>query len=253
MDSKTRAKVKALIKEAILSKIDNYSAETEYKPFFQAIFTKEQILTHSVIHSFYTTFGTSIYEQLVKILAEGAGYEAQTQYDLLGEIDDKTEAIISKIDLELRTGKRSPNMNLELEEIRKYIQKGRALADPDKRVDVFIKKPDGTEIYFDISSPKLNKKECVALKKKLLRWMGLRMSINKKVKIMTALGLPYNPYHPKPYSRWTKGNMYDKSQLMVGEDFWNFVSGEKVYDEFIEIFKEVGDELREKISKIAKK
>lgn len=252
MDRETRAKVKLLIKEVILSKIDSYSAETEYKPFFQAIFTKEQIITHSVIHSFYTSFGMSIYEQLVKILAEGAGYEAHTQYDLLGEIDDKTEAIISKIDLGLRSGKRSPNMMVELEEIRQSIQKGRAIEDPDKRVDVFIKKPDGTEVYFDIASPKLNKKECVALKKKLLRWMGMRMSINKKAKIITALGLPYNPYYPNPYSRWTKGNMYEKGQLMVGEDFWNFVAGANIYDEFLEIFKEVGDELREKISKIAK-
>ena len=91
MKTETRSKVKKLIKEVILSKIDNYSAETEYKPFFQAIFTKEQILTHTIVHSFYTSFGMSIYEQLVKILAEGAGYEAHTQYDLLGEIDDKTE------------------------------------------------------------------------------------------------------------------------------------------------------------------
>ena len=40
---------------------------------------------------------------------------------------------------------------------------------------------------------------------------------------------------------------------MVGEDFWNFIAGEKVYDEFIEIFKEIGEELREKVKEIAKK
>lgn len=86
MNTKTRAKIKEIVKNVILSKIDNYTAETEYKPFFQAIFTKEQILTHTIVHSFYTSFGMSIYEQLVQILAEGAGYEAHTQYDLLGEI-----------------------------------------------------------------------------------------------------------------------------------------------------------------------
>ena len=60
MKTETRSKVKKLIKEVILSKIDNYSAETEYKPFFQAIFTKEQILTHTIVHSFYTSFGIFI-------------------------------------------------------------------------------------------------------------------------------------------------------------------------------------------------
>ncbi len=252
MKSETKEKVKKLVKDVILSKINRYNAETEYKPFFQAIFTKEQILTHSVVHSFYTSFGMSIYEQLVKILAEGAGYEAHTQYDLLGELDERTETLISKIDLELRAGKRKPNMKIEFEEIKNSIQKGKPLNDPDKRVDVFIKKPDGTEIYFDITSPKPNMKEFVALKKKLLRWIGLRLSVNKDAKIITTLGLPYNPYHPQPYNRWTKRNMYDTKQLMVGQDFWNFVAGENIYDEFIEIFKDVGEELREKVEEIAK-
>lgn len=116
-----------------------------------------------------------------------------------------------------------------------------------------LKKTDGTEIYFDITTVKSNKKEFVTLKKKLLRWIGLRLSTNKNVKIITALGLPYNPYHPKPYTRWTKGNMYDSNQLRVGQDFWNFVAGENIYDEFIKIFQEVGEELREKIKEIAKK
>lgn len=253
LKEETKKKVKQLIKEVILSKIENYNAETEYKPFFQAIFTKEQILTHTIVHSFYTSFGMSIYEQLVDILAEGAGYEAHAQYDLLGKIDKKTEALISKIDHDLRTEKRSPDMNAEFKEIKKSIKKGKMLEDPDKRVDVFIKKPDGTEIYFDVTSPKPNIKEFVALKKKILRWIGLRLSTNKNAKVITALGLPYNPYYPKPYNRWTKGNMYDSNQLMVGEDFWNFVAGENIYDEFIEIFKEVGEELREKINEIAKK
>lgn len=252
MNLETRKKVKELVKKVILSKIDSYNAETEYKPFFQAIFTKEQILTHTIVHSFYTSFGMSIYEQLVKILAEGAGYVAHTQYDLLGEIDKKTEAVINKIDMDLRAGKRKPDMNTEFEEIKKSIQKGRQLEDPDKRVDVFIKKTDNTEIYFDITSPKPNIKEFVALKRKLLRWVGLRLSNDKNTKIITALGLPYNPYHPEPYNRWTKGNMYGSNQLMVGQDFWNFVAGEDIYDEFIKIFQEVGEELREKIKDIAR-
>jgi len=157
---------KWLIKKVVLTKIDKYSSETEYRPFFEAIFTKEQVKLASIIQSFYTTFGISLYEQLAKILAEGAGFEAHTQYDLLGEIDTKTEAIISKIDLELRAKKRNSDMKSEFEEIKNSIQKGNEKnGDPDKRVDVYIKKQDGTEIYFDITSPKPNMKEFVALKK----------------------------------------------------------------------------------------
>ena len=115
MNQETKHKVKTLVKEVILSKIENYEAETDYKAFFQAIFTKEQILTHSVIHSFYTSFGQSIYEQLAKILGEGAGLGVHTQYNLLGEIDEKTESLITKIDMDLRLKKRLPDMEKEFE------------------------------------------------------------------------------------------------------------------------------------------
>lgn len=252
MKPETRQKIKELIKKVILSKLDGYNAETEYKPFFDAIFSKEQVLTHSIVHSFYTSFGISIYEQLAIILAKGAGFEAQSQYDLLGKIDDKTESLINKIDMDLRSDKRKPDMKVEFEEIRKSIKIDKPISDPDKRVDLFIKKSNGEEIYFDITSPKPNMKEFVALKKKLLRWIALRLSVEKNVKVITALALPYNPYYPKPYARWTKGNMYDANQLMVGKDFWNFVANEEIYEDFIKIFKEVGEELREKIKEIAK-
>ena len=46
--------------------------------------------------------------------------------------------------------------------------------------------------------------------------------------------------------------MYDSEQLMVGEKFWNFVAKEPVYEELLDIFKEVGAELHEKIEKLAK-
>ena len=86
----------------------------------------------------------------------------------------------------------------------------------------------------------------------LLRWIALRLSINEKAKVRTAIAIPYNPYYPQEYTRWTKENMYDKNQLLVGKDFWNFVGGDNLYEELISIFKEVGEELREKIKEIAK-
>lgn len=252
MKKETREKIKVLIKEVILLKLEGYNPETEHKPFFEAIFTKEQVLTHSIVHSFYTSFGTSIYEQLAKLLAEGTGYYAEKQYKLGGQIDQTTENVITKIHMDLRSKNVKPDMKCELEEIKKTIKLGKSEhIDPDKTVDLYIKKPNGEEAFFDITSVKPNKKEFVELKRKLLRWTALRLSMDKNARITTALAIPYNPYHPKPYARWTKENMYDTNQLMIGKDFWNFVAGEDVYDEFLEIFKEVGKELRERIEKLA--
>jgi type II restriction enzyme len=70
------------------------------------------------------------------------------------------------------------------------------------------------------------------------------LSIDKTAKVSTALAIPYNPYYPKPYARWTSGGIYDSTELLVGPNFWDFIAGESVYDELLKVFKEVGDELR---------
>ncbi len=249
MDAETKAALKALLKDAIISKIDNYEPETEYKPFFDAIFSKEHVAIHSVIQSFYTSFGMSIYEQVAELLAKSAGYEAQRQYKLLGAIDRSTESLISKIHAQLRDGK-EPEKAGETEAIRKSIKIGKPAKDPDSTVDLFVRKPDGEEFYFDITTVKPNKKEFVELKRKMLRWVALRLSADKKIKINTAVVIPYNPYHPKPYERWTKESMFSKDELLVGKDFWNLVAGEDVYNDLIGVFKEVGKELRKKIDQL---
>ena len=102
MKKETREAIKNLIKNVVRNKIENFESETEYKPFFDAIFDKKQVITHSLVHSFYTTFGMSIYEQISILLARDQGYYAERQYILKGEIDKKTEQLIAEIHMSLR-------------------------------------------------------------------------------------------------------------------------------------------------------
>ena len=94
-------------------------------------------------------------------------------------------------------------------------------------------------------------KEFVALKLKLLRWAALRLSQDKNAKVFTRLAIPYNPYHPEPYERWTLKGLYDleNGEILVGEDFWNFVASDNIYEELLDVFQSVGEELREEIDK----
>ncbi|HQL65727.1 MAG TPA: TdeIII family type II restriction endonuclease [bacterium] len=81
----------------------------------------------------------------------------------------------------------------------------------DSVVDIFVKIKD-TEYYFDITSAKPNMKEFIALKRKLLRWVALRLSQKKTARVFTGLAIPYNPYHPEPYERWTLKGLYDLTE-----------------------------------------
>ena len=160
------------------------------------------------------------------------------------------ENLISEIHYKLRKGEIVASKMAEIEQIREKIKKGERKIDPDSVVDLFVKIKD-EENYFDITSAKPNMKEFVALKLKLLRWTGLRLSQEKNAKVFTRLAIPYNPYHPEPYERWTLKGLYDleNNEILVGEKFWNFVAKDDIYEGLLDVFGKVGEELREEIDK----
>lgn len=142
------------------------------------------------------------------------------------------------------------NKRDEVEKIRKRIKKGRPNVDPDSVVDLLVK-VRRTENYFDITSAKPNMKEFSTLKLKLLRWTALRLSQNRKARVLTRLAIPYNPYHPEPYERWTLEGLYDlkRDEILVGKDFWNFVAGSDIYERLLDVFQDAGEKLRDEINR----
>ena len=71
---------------------------------------------------------------------------------------------------------------------------------------------------------------------------------NPDAKVNTAVAIPYNPYAPRPYSRWTIRGMLDlKHELLVAEEFWDFLGGSGTFDNLLNIFERVGIELRPEI------
>lgn len=62
------------------------------------------------------------------------------------------------------------------------------------------------------------------------------------------IAIPYNPYEPEPYQRWTLQGLFDlENEIMVAEEFWNFLGGEETYEQLLDVFETVGIELRPEI------
>jgi len=247
---KTKNEISQLLIEAVENKLKEYKPETAYAPFHHRLLGKDRYAMFSFIQSMNTTFGMSIWEQVAVILSRGANYKADRQYKLLGEIDNDTDAFIRDTHRKLREGKITVNKEKEIEQIRKRIKKGKANEDPDSIVDLFIN-IKGVENYFDITSVKSNIKEFVALKLKLLRWTALRLSQDNNATVFTRLAIAYNLYYPEPYERWTLKGLYDlaRGEILVGEEFWNFVAGDDIYKDLLDVFQEAGEKLRPKIDK----
>ncbi len=246
----TRNRISELLATTVHKKLRSYHPETVHMPFHHRLLGKGRYAMFSFMQSMNTTFGMSIWEQVAVVLAQGANNYAERQHKLLGEIDDGTERVILDIHNKLRRGEIAPNVIEHVEQVRARTVKGEAKVDPDSTVDLFVKIKQ-TENYFDITSAKPNMKEFVALKLKLLRWTALRLSQDKKVQVFTRLAIPYNPYHPDAYERWTLKGLYDleNGEVLVGEEFWNFVASDNIYDELLDVFQEVGEGLRVEIDK----
>ena len=223
--------------------------------FFLEMFGKEVMLNAKLIMSLQTSFGMSFYEQISKELGTLVGYRAQTQYKLKGFIHADVK---NYLDTLLESTSYQPNRQGEykkLVEIYDLVKEdiGELHIIPDSTVDVFIRKPDGTEIYIDITTVKPNKKEFRTMKQKILKWYFMRLSHGDITadKIQTFIAIPYNPESMicNTYTRWP--NYYDRKDLLVGDELWNLVSNNQFsLNDMISVFKDIGIQSKQEIQKI---
>ena len=87
-------------------------------------------------------------------------------------------------------------------------------------------------------------------KRTLLEWAAIQLYENPKANVNTLIAIPYNPYEPEPYNRWTMRGMIDlENELKVAKEFWDFIGGQGAYENLLDCFEKVGIEMREEIDK----
>ncbi|MFH1918041.1 MAG: TdeIII family type II restriction endonuclease [Nanoarchaeota archaeon] len=233
--------IKKLLRTKLNDKLSKYARETTSMPFLAKLMQdSEKVAAYSFIHSLATTLGMSVYEKVSEIVASTHYDEVKTGYDVKGEITEEENSVISQILQEIKNGTRTANKELEIKEILGCKDKeGRKIK---IRADLFLKR-GYDEFYIEIKTAKPNIDVFVKSKQKLLEWVALR-----KKNIHTILAIPYNPYHPEPYSRFTmQGFLDEEKELYVAEKFWELLGGKGTYKEILDIFDSVGKEFKEKI------
>ncbi len=242
-----QSEVYEFLKAKILKKIDDYSLNNEdsSKPFQYALFTKKGYLAKGFIHGCETALG-NWHESVAKIIAKEnfkIAKKLQGKDKLKGQITRKAQRTFENILSDLDSVVREPNHKSESEEIFTTSQDDGQTEDRIQTVDLFLERKNGEEIYFEIKGPKPNKNEMRAAKRDLLEILAIRAKEGKKVRIY--LGMYYNPYFPKDYERWTCLKFFDKgNDFLIGKDFWDFLGGEGAYEELIEIYEQIGEEIR---------
>lgn len=248
LSSEQKSKINDYLTEKIREKLVNYNPETNSMPFHYRLLGKNRMALFSFIHSINTTLGTSIFEKVGQLIAGPKSKKSKDRYDLTGYISEQAVLKIDSIMRSLRSATRKPDKVTEIEEIRKVASSGNLGTLITKRADLYIETNDGTEHYFEIKSAKPNINEFTGIKKLLLDWIAMRSSVGFQGKIRTYVAIPYNPYEPQPYDRWTLQGLFDlKEEVVVGKEFWDLLGGNNTYDDILEVFEKVGLSLYEEI------
>jgi len=246
----TKEQIKVIentIKESLKKKFQTYNPETSNMPFHYRLLGRDRMALFSFIHSLNTTFGTSIFEPVAETLASLNFKFAQRQYVVGDTISEQAQSEIQNIMNDLTMGK-DPNKVEEIERIRKLCIKGRMNKLKTVKVDLFVQSADGTAHLFDLKTAKPNISNFKDFKRTLLEWVAIFLAKNPNAKVRSYIAIPYNPYEPKPYERWTLKGMLDLDQeLKVAEELWDFLGNDGAYEELLNCFERAGIELRPEI------
>lgn len=237
------------IKDCLRDKFKNYKPETAYMPFHYRLLGKDRMALFSFLQSLNTTFGTSIYEPVAKELAKTRFKEVHTQYKLGNIITQGAQSEIQKIMNNLSIDGEVDKLS-ETERIRKVAHAGKQNKLKSVKVDLFLVSKQDEVFMFDLKTVKPNKGDFVSYKRNMLEWLAVYFYQHPATKANTAIAIPYNPYEPQQYARWTMRGMLDlKQEVAVAEEFWNFLGGAGAYTDLLKCFEQAGIELRPEIDR----
>lgn len=198
--------VEYTIKNSLLNRFETYNPEPAVMPFHARLLGKDRLALYAFIHSLNTNFGTTVFEPVTVSLATNRFKIAQSQTKSGTEISAKAQTMIQKIMDALTAANMKPNKRKEIEMIREVCQQGEIRTVKPTRVDVYIESEDREIYLIDIKTAKPNKGGFKEFKRTLLEWTAAVLYQNPQANVNTLIAIPYNPYEPKPYRRWTMRN-----------------------------------------------
>ena len=246
LTNEQKSHIQQIITTCLRNKFQKYQPESSNMPFHFRLLGKDRMALYSFIQSLNTTFGTSIFEPVAVALAKNHFVKAQAQYIVGNTIFEDCQKSIQNIMNQLSVGN-NPDKTTEIEVLKKSLS-GNINQMQTIKVDLFVENANGEQFLFDLKTAKPNISNFKDFKRTLLEWAGIALTQDQNTKINTLIAIPYNPYEPEPYQRWTMRGMLDlEHELKVAEEFWDFLGGKGAYIELLDCFEKAGIELRPEI------
>lgn len=247
MEKNTKETIEGILRACISGALKRTLKNKVHRPFHESLLSKEYVMASSFERSFSTSFGQGPVEEISRLIAIDAGYEAQRQKQTLVNIYKGAMDEVYQICSNLRSGETRPDWERETAKLKAY-SKGDTLV---IRVisDLWLQK-DGIETFISIKTVKPNLGQTEHAKKDVL----LLKAHNPEYQ--TYFGLFYNPGGPERADyNWTMPmkifDMHNDEAVLIGKDYWNKLGGdETTYEELLKIFEKVGAETRPQLTKL---
>ena len=243
--------IEKIIEDSLRNKLEKHNPEPAVMPFHTRLLGKDRLALYSFIHSLNTNFGTSIFEPVaVELASFSHQFKFVKRHTKSGSsISKKAQDQVQEIMNGLTAANFEPNKHKEIEAIREVCQSGEIRQIKPTIVDLYLEKKNREIYLIDLKTTKPNKGNFKEFKRTLLEWVAVVLCANPKAKINTLIAIPYNPYEPKPYARWTMAGMLDlEYELKVAKEFWDFLGGDHTYDPLLDCFEEVGIRMKDEIN-----
>lgn len=248
MNATLKSELQAIITGSLRRKLAKYNPESKHMPFHTRLLGKDRMALYSFIQSLNTTFGTSIFEPVAVHLGSTRFQESLRNQAVGSTISSEADALIQQTMNELVASNTLPDKIGEIERIRRVCRSGNPVVVKPTMVDLKLVSNDGQVYLIDLKTAKPNINEFKAYKHTLLQWVAASLYHDPNLQIHTLLAIPYNPYEPKPYERWTLSSLIDiDHELMVGKQFWDFLAGDGTYEALLDVFETVGINIRDEI------
>lgn len=224
----------------------NASSVEDRNPFGFRLVPIEVWIGSKFERSFVTTLGQGIFEQVGRIVAEGAGAYAENQHVKDIRINTFQNESIDNIIVDQTSGGRvsgriiAPNLHNEINHLQGL--ETRSYLDMSIISDLYVRRPNGQEEYYSFKTVKPNIDQTAKAKRTLL----LLRTFDPTCEAFFAL--PYNPAgennpyrlagHSQPKRLF---DMDDADFVLMGSTLWNKLGDDPTtFDELLDIFAEVG-------------
>ena len=240
------------IEDIIKSGIENYLESKKNDNInyhvLEEIFPVERRI-RSIIGGLETSFGTRVWEPLVKQLASANGFNIKDEksFKRPKKLPIEVTNLINNWGNKRENSKSEICLNEYINELRKIIKE--LNIDYDKveyedltkgqGIDIWIEK-DGIEYITDIKTTQFNASDGNKFNRHILNWYAYRIYNNPDVNIKAFIAIPFNPFK-KPWYNVMEGRakpLINNKDIITDKSFWKLISGdENTYENIVKSFQ----------------